>query len=290
MKEIWKILTIENIKTKYEISSFGIIRQIEDNTKIVKPFLRNGYNAVNININKKSRKFPLHRLVAQTFLKNPKNKKIVNHIDGNKLNNLLDNLEWTTSKENTKHAIETGLTKTHPCKVIQFSIDGKFIAKYDSILEASKISKANDRHISDVCKGKRKTTGGYVWKYDDNKNIIQYQNDDIEFKTVTNYPNYKIYKDGRIYSTRSKKYLVQKLLDSGYYVVKLCNNGSMIDKYIHRLVAYAFIENIDNKEAVNHKDGNNKNNNSENLEWVTISENTIHYHKILKPLNTKSVK
>lgn len=69
----------------------------------------NGYYHVDIQENGKSSKFAVHRLLALHFLPNPENKRTVNHIDGNKLNNALSNLEWATDSENIKHAHDTGL-------------------------------------------------------------------------------------------------------------------------------------------------------------------------------------
>jgi len=68
------------------------------------------YARVTIRVDGKSKRFSVHRIVAEAFIDNPDNKPCVNHIDGNKLNNNSDNLEWCTHKENTKHAFDTGLS------------------------------------------------------------------------------------------------------------------------------------------------------------------------------------
>lgn len=95
-------------KTPYLVSNIG---EVFRNNKKLKPSIGgNGYYAVNIVYEtKKGVTKPIHRLVATAFIPNPENKREVNHINGNKLDNRVENLEWATPKENTQHAIRTGL-------------------------------------------------------------------------------------------------------------------------------------------------------------------------------------
>jgi hypothetical protein len=125
MTEIWKSLKgIVEYGDYYEISNFGHVRSLDrvfigannriQNKKgsILKPKKgKNGYLSVNLKLNRKSRMYYVHRLVALAFIVNDKNSPEVNHKDGNKSNNNIDNLEWSTGKENIGHAIETGLIK-----------------------------------------------------------------------------------------------------------------------------------------------------------------------------------
>lgn len=92
----------------YEISTFG---RVSNYRKIMKTYkINSGYVCIKLHDTTGRKSFLLHRLVAETFLPNPDNKAEVNHIDGNKSNNRVDNLEWVTSAENKRHAFSTGLT------------------------------------------------------------------------------------------------------------------------------------------------------------------------------------
>jgi hypothetical protein len=120
-----------------------------------------GYKALRLMINKKSKLHYIHRIVAKAFIENEFNKPAVNHIDGNKQNNSIDNLEWCTIIENNKHAELTGLTnlkgykrKTKSVSVI--SKCGFFFKKFESLKLASIYFNIDSRRISEFMLGKRK--------------------------------------------------------------------------------------------------------------------------------------
>lgn len=124
----------------YEVSSAGQIRSIEREvmnsattkrlvkSRIKKPFIsREGYGYVQLYENDKRTVCAIHRLVATAFIPNPDNKPMVNHLDGNKLNNNVYNLEWCTCSENHRHAWDTGLHDTE--KIRNRMIGTKYNAK-----------------------------------------------------------------------------------------------------------------------------------------------------------------
>lgn len=102
----WKLAP--NMFGKYEVSNTGLIRNIRIG-KIRKTFDYKGYQAISYYNKGKFYLKRVHRIVAEAYIPNPKGKLEVNHIDGNKANNHINNLEWCTRKENQRHAIDTGL-------------------------------------------------------------------------------------------------------------------------------------------------------------------------------------
>ena len=122
---------------------------------------KNNYLIVTLSDNKNHF---IHRLMAKTFLAGEK--EHVNHIDGNKQNNNLSNLEWATPAENSQHAVDTGLTDItiHYKEVHQYTLSGKYIASFISDAEAERISKVAKQNISKCTLGKRLNAGGYQWR------------------------------------------------------------------------------------------------------------------------------
>jgi hypothetical protein len=232
--EVWGII---KDYPNYEVSTKGNIRNIKT-LNILKSSLRNGYPSLGLSKDGKSKTVNIHRIVASVFLE--EKDLIINHKDGDKTNNNLENLEWVSYKDNTKHALESKLQKTHPNKVGQYTLkDQELIKEYSSIIEASKETGISDKHIGSVCRGNRKSTGGYVWKYID-KDFSKVNEDEVDGKEIKDFPNYIITKEGTVYSNKRKDYLVPTKIPSGYLKVKLCNNGLYKDFYIHKLVSDHF--------------------------------------------------
>lgn len=129
-----------------------------------------GYLVVNLTDGTRKVNRSIHRLLATTYIPNPKNLPHVNHIDGNKTNNSLDNLEWVTVKRNTQHAIEIGLTcpsTRHPLNaaVNQYDLLGNFIKEHRSLHDAGRDTGVAWQNISKVCRKLRKSAGGFKWEY-----------------------------------------------------------------------------------------------------------------------------
>ena len=107
----------------------------------------------------------IHRLMAKTFLPGPE-KAHVNHIDGNKQNNSIDNLEWATPAENSQHAVDTGLTDPtiRYKEVHQYTLSGDYLASYISDVAAQEATGVAKQNISKCTLGKRPNAGGYQWR------------------------------------------------------------------------------------------------------------------------------
>ena len=109
MEEIWK--DIKGYEGHYKVSNLGNVKSFKygKETLLKRRLTDRGYDTAMLYDKGKQKCFKIHRLVAQAFIPNLENKSEVNHIDGNKLNNSVDNLEWCTHKENITHGFKTGL-------------------------------------------------------------------------------------------------------------------------------------------------------------------------------------
>lgn len=161
----------------YEVSNKGNIRSKEYNdslghlrsSKKLKKQVNNcGYEYVTLSSKEEKHKtLTVHRIVAKTFIPNPEEKEDVNHIDGNKLNNNVNNLEWTTTQENIKKRYEIGIDGNNYKAVEQRSLDGKELYNiFKSSYEAEKITGIARQHIGACCRGEGKSAGGYSWKFE----------------------------------------------------------------------------------------------------------------------------
>ena len=159
--EIWKRYK----DTNYEVSNLGNVRRIgatknrkiQDNGK--------GYKNMILRIDGESKMLYVHRMVAETFIPNPKGLSEVNHKDENKSNNCVSNLEWMSKIDNLHYGTrqERSVSK-RSIPVSQYDLQGNLINTYKSAREASRQTGITQGSISYCVKGERKIAGGYMWK------------------------------------------------------------------------------------------------------------------------------
>ena len=173
--EKWK--HIEGYEGLYEVSNYGKVRSLDRIVKgrwgkqnrqkknLVPVKDKDGYLIITLCKDGKQKTAKIHRLVAQTFIPNINKLPCINHKDENKQNNQINNLEWCTFKYNTNYGtgIKKRIEKTSK-PVLQYDLNGNFIAKYKSVSEAHR--KTNISHIYDCCNKRLKTCGGYIWRYE----------------------------------------------------------------------------------------------------------------------------
>jgi len=158
----------------YEVSDLGNIRSLKTCTgKIISEShlvkinsLRKGYKGITLYNGSNTLSITVHRLVAITFIPNTYNKSQVNHVNGIKTDNRLENLEWSTPLENTRHCYANGLKKDFgEMPIIQFTRNGDYVNKYKSLTNAGDVTGIKIGNISKVTSGLRNHAGGFVWKY-----------------------------------------------------------------------------------------------------------------------------
>ena len=177
MGEIWK--DIRGYEGLYQVSNYGRVKSLPRTItnlgtkgglyhikgRILKPQVnRNRHNYCEVNLYKgaKSKRHKIHRLVAETFIDNPDCKLEVNHKDGDKANNYVENLEWVTDQENKTHAWSNGLmTANHRKEMVICNENGQV---YESITSAAKSLGIHTAQIHQVLRGERKNVNGFSFK------------------------------------------------------------------------------------------------------------------------------
>ena len=186
MEEIWK--DIEDYEGYYQISNLGRIKSLERTIehakcgikKVKERIMKNkklfGYERIGLCMDGVIKYYFIHRLVASAFIPNADNKPEVNHINGIKNDNRVENLEWVTISENRLHAYRIGLQfpskpmtgrsgKNSPTskQILQYDLNGRLLAEFVSAKDAEVNTGIN--HVYRCANGLRKSAGGYVWKY-----------------------------------------------------------------------------------------------------------------------------
>jgi len=174
IEEIWK--DVKGYEGLYQVSNIGRVKRLrftnrytdreQERIKVLK-LCKKGYLRVALFKNGKGKHVEVQRLVAIAFIPNPDNKPEVNHIDGNKKNNKVENLEWVTISENAIHSARA--LQKNVRRVNQYDLQDRYLATYSSITIASEITGVKQSSISNVLAKRRNKAGGYKWKYADNK-------------------------------------------------------------------------------------------------------------------------
>ena len=184
MEEVWK--DIPEFEGYYQVSDLGRIRSLDRvvncksagkrfaKGRVLKDSKRSdGYRHIALWRGWQKKVFLIHRLVAQAFLLNPENKSQVNHKHGNKIDNRASELEWNTHKENTEHAVQSGLipstSSPQSLAIVQLSLDQKVLNIWPSAKEVQRRFGYDCSSIAKCAKGKSKTAYGFKWEYANRK-------------------------------------------------------------------------------------------------------------------------
>lgn len=176
--EIWK--PIDGYDGYYFVSNMGRVMssyRISGNGNIINEAIKKqrtckGYSVVSIKYNNVKKALKVHRLVAITFLDNPQKKPEVNHKNGVKSDNRVENLEWVSSSENSIHAFATGLRKQYTgeahynsIRIKQYSKEGALIKEWGAMADACRVYDIKPQSLSSCLTGKSRTSGGFKWEY-----------------------------------------------------------------------------------------------------------------------------
>ena len=178
--EIWR--DIKGYEGLYQVSNLGRVKSLGNGCsnaskeRILKPFIDNregkGYLRVTLCKNGKTKRFQVHRLVAEAFIPNPNNLPFINHKSEIKSQNNVENLEWCDQKYNNSFGTRieriVKANINHPNKskpVLQYDLEGNFIKEWESTMEIDRQLGFAHTNISKCCKGKYKQAYGYIWRY-----------------------------------------------------------------------------------------------------------------------------
>lgn len=198
--EVWKDVVEQKFSANYAVSNYGRVKRKEHSTEVLfmgktkcvrnysericKEYIAAEYNyyptvLLHSSDKKRAEARSIHSLVAKAFLEKLPHHQCVNHKDGNKKNNHIDNLEWVTTQENIKHAYDTGLLKLDKAwsvawakgpvnkkRVYQYTKDGALVRSFESLTEAAAFYGGHYGSISRACAGKLKTYKKHIWSYE----------------------------------------------------------------------------------------------------------------------------
>ena len=274
--------TPERSSAWWQVSSFG--RVCNTNGVVTRGYLHpSGYRYMELC----GEKWLVHRVIMITFYGLPSNVKAwqVNHQDGNKSNNHLDNLEYTSRSQNISHSY-SNLQRRHSglanSKAVEWRVQGaNEWQTCNSVLSAAQKIGIHRSTVSRSCNS-GSSIKGIEFRFVDaigNGLLSEQWKPMLDPASAAGLPGRMVSSVGRITSRRN---IISKgcLTNQGYYVTAICSNSMKRAVYVHRLVAAAFLGPPPSifHSIVNHKDLDKGNNSMENLEWTTPSENQLHFH------------
>ena len=158
-------------------------------------------------------------------------------------------------------------------KVVEYAVYShmKEVSRYQNASVAARAVKAHPSGIHTACRNPSRKCNGYYWKYAD-KIIVP----DDTWKSPLDFSNYLVTPAGQIFSTHLGRMLKQTKKGAYLACAVVTDGGKQVKRFVHRLVALAYLPNPTNKEQVNHKNGNKHDNQLVNLEWATRTENAQH--------------
>jgi hypothetical protein len=166
MEEEWK--DVNGYEGHYKVSNGGNILSLKRNSLVIMSpsSTLEGYLRIKLSKNSISKTISVHRIVCENFIPKIDGKRYINHKNGIKNDNRVENLEWVTQSENVKHGFDVlGRIGSGRKRVGQYTIDGELIKIFSSLAEASKESKVIDNSIGACGNGRRYTAGGFKWKF-----------------------------------------------------------------------------------------------------------------------------
>lgn len=273
MCEIWKTV---KYAPNYEVSNLGNIKNKKTNRLLTINYERlkkdNKRARPGLSHNGKIKGYYLHRIVAEHFLDNPDNLPEVNHIDGDFYNNKLDNLEWISKLDNMRHASENKLMKRYTRKVIIKNLETDETKTFDSVTKCAEYLNYSIGKVTLTCRKKRKDKYYNIDYLDKEERTID--ETDIIWKIYPECNKYLVSNTGEVKNAKTGRIMMgSKQNGYRFLCLYLGKDIPKMNRLVHRMVAQTFLENLENKPVVNHRDTNILNNHVDNLEWVTYKEN-----------------
>lgn len=274
----------------YETSSEADVKSLRTGELLV-PGWAGGYLRVRLKDKDGIKKHKaIHIIVALAFLgipdPDPESGKplIVDHINGDRKNNSLENLRWITQGENVKHAHKLNPNMNVSKRVLKLDLNNKVLAEYVSVTEASKANMLTVAHLSTIIRRKNPHQGLYYYRLAEKKDKIKLEKDE-KFKNIGifkgyDFSNYEVSNYGKVKHALSNKFRKISFNKAYPCITITSKDGKEFCVKVHLLVGHCFIvkptDFLEKKYVINHIDQIKTNNYYKNLEWLTGRNNTIY--------------